>query len=94
MSRITNISRIYRLHGCGISSIGCVAASARHFQLLFSVCVSLAYTFVFCLCSLEIQDLTKLITAYQQRTFDEDVAYMENELGGAKLPLFINLTLL
>jgi magnesium-transporting ATPase (P-type) len=26
--------------------------------------------------------LAKLVTAYQQRKFDEDVSYLENELGG------------
>jgi hypothetical protein len=31
---------------------------------------------------IEIDDLAKLVTAYQQRKFDEDVAYLENDLGG------------
>ena len=31
---------------------------------------------------IEINDLTQLVTAYQQRKFDEDVSYLENELGG------------
>ena len=31
---------------------------------------------------IEIEDLAKLVTAYQQRKFDEDISYLENELGG------------
>jgi hypothetical protein len=31
---------------------------------------------------IEIDDLAKLVTAYQQRKFDEDVSYLESELGG------------
>jgi hypothetical protein len=32
--------------------------------------------------------LAKLITAYQQRTFDEDIVYLESTLGGMFLSLF------
>lgn len=40
-----------------------------------------AYPCLFCWI-IEIEDLAKLVTAYQQRKFDEDVSYLENELGG------------
>ena len=36
---------------------------------------------------IEIEDLAKLVTAYQQRKFDEDVAYLENDLGGKSLDI-------
>jgi hypothetical protein len=38
--------------------------------------------------SIEIEDLAKLVTAYQQRTFDEDIVYLESTLGGTFLSLF------
>jgi len=53
----------------------------HNLTLLAILSKTCAHSFYFNLV-IEIEDLAKLVTAYQQRKFDEDVSYLENELGG------------